>query len=325
MIDIKKIPAAILGFSGVCLSAAPLCTVAEELVSDLLVIEEISGNGSAVVFDLASPRDWLIGAYDDGSDPLLIIATSLDFDNVKVPFIIAHQAPSASLVIDRRGHTGLGTGVPNSSAKLHIVDEIASKLIVENPNRFSSQERVMFELKNNGSGKVRFAITSNGNNTWTFDNTPSANQFSISKVGTGVSEFTVSANGDGRFVGKSYASEHVNTSSRSSKVDFRDVQESQVLEKLASLPISSWRYKNQSESERHIGPVAEDFRATFNLGDGKTISTVDANGVALTAIKALIKENESLRIDNDSLRTKLAEQDTRLAQLESVVADHSVH
>ena len=39
---------------------------------------------------------------------------------------------------------------------------------------------------------------------------------------------------------------------------------------------------------RHIGPVAQDFRAAFDLGaDDKTIATVDADGVALAAIQGL--------------------------------------
>ena len=325
MIGKKRIQATTLGLLGVIFFLPPIFAKAQEIVSDFLVIQQLNTEASIVFFDIQPPQDWAIMAAGDGVNSFLGISTAVDFDDVKVPLLMVHGAPDASLVIDQRGSVGLGTGTPEPSAKLHIVDDFASKLVVENPNRLNSQERVMFELKNQGSGKVRFAITSNGSNTWTFDNSPSTNQFSISKVGTGVSEFIVSANGDGRFVGKSYATEHVNTSSRLYKADFRDVQESQVLDRLALLPISSWRYKNQQESDRHIGPMAEDFQAAFSLGDGKTISTVDANGIALTAIKALIRENESLRMDNESLKSKLDEQDARLAQIESLVAKLSIN
>lgn len=323
MIDKRKVQATILGLLGLCLLLPPIYTKAEEYISDFISIEQLLTEGSTVFFDIQPPQDWAITAAGVGGTSILGISTAVNYDNIKLPFIMVHGAPDASLVIDQIGNVGLGTGTPEPTAKLHIVDEVASKLRVENPNRLSSQERLMFELRNQGSGKVRFAITSDGDNTWTFDNSPSANQFSISKVGTGVSEFIVSANGDGKFVGKSYATEHVNTSSRAYKADFRDVQEKQVLDRLASLPISSWRYKNQMESERHIGPMAEDFRAAFDLGDGRTISTVDANGIALTAIKALIRENKSLRIDNENLKIKLDNQDKRLAQIESLVAKMS--
>jgi len=42
--------------------------------------------------------------------------------------------------------------------------------------------------------------------------------------------------------------------------------------------------------------MAQDFSAAFGLGQGETtISTVDADGVALAAIKALKAENNALK------------------------------
>jgi hypothetical protein len=39
------------------------------------------------------------------------------------------------------------------------------------------------------------------------------------------------------------------------------------LAKIAALPVESWNYKNTTE--RHIGPVAEDFVAAFDVGTVK--------------------------------------------------------
>ncbi|MFQ5956126.1 MAG: tail fiber domain-containing protein [Kiloniellales bacterium] len=33
------------------------------------------------------------------------------------------------------------------------------------------------------------------------------------------------------------------------------------------MPIESWKYKVQVGASRHIGPVAQDFHAAFNLGE----------------------------------------------------------
>ena len=47
---------------------------------------------------------------------------------------------------------------------------------------------------------------------------------------------------------------------------------------MAALPITEWNYKTLTGA-RHLGPVAQDFRAAFGLGtDDKGISTVDADG-----------------------------------------------
>ncbi|MBB4936544.1 hypothetical protein FHR32_000849 [Streptosporangium album] len=61
-----------------------------------------------------------------------------------------------------------------------------------------------------------------------------------------------------------------------------------ILDKVAGLPISSWRYEWEPDHVRHLGPMAQDWHATFGLGDTDTmIPGVDANGVALVAIQAL--------------------------------------
>jgi hypothetical protein len=58
-----------------------------------------------------------------------------------------------------------------------------------------------------------------------------------------------------------------------------------VLEKVAALPIQSWSYKAQPE-QKQLGPVAQDFRAAFGLGqDERSIATVDEGGVALAAME----------------------------------------
>jgi hypothetical protein len=64
----------------------------------------------------------------------------------------------------------------------------------------------------------------------------------------------------------------------------------EILEKLASLPISTWNYKWDPPSTRHLGPMAQDFKATFGLGDDdRTINMVDANGVVMVALQAIYR------------------------------------
>jgi hypothetical protein len=68
-----------------------------------------------------------------------------------------------------------------------------------------------------------------------------------------------------------------------------------ILEQLSALPISTWRYQWEDPKVRHLGPMAQDWAATFGLGeDDTTIAMVDANGVALVAIQALYRLTEQL-------------------------------
>jgi len=61
-----------------------------------------------------------------------------------------------------------------------------------------------------------------------------------------------------------------------------------VVHKVIEQPISSWSYKAEALSTRHLGPVAQDFYAAFGFGeDDKHITTVDEGGAALAAIQGL--------------------------------------
>jgi hypothetical protein len=103
-------------------------------------------------------------------------------------------------------------------------------------------------------------------------------------------------------------------SDRNAKDDFRPVDTRGVLKRVAALPIQTWRYKGQHASVRHIGPVAQDFRAAFDVGeDERHITSIDADGVALAAIQGLheiVQEKEtaiaSLREQNRQLEARLA-------------------
>ena len=69
----------------------------------------------------------------------------------------------------------------------------------------------------------------------------------------------------------------------------------EILEKLAALPVSTWNYTWDPPSTRHLGPMAQDFKAAFGLGDSDTvIGFVDANGVNVVAIQALYRKLQAL-------------------------------
>ena len=105
-------------------------------------------------------------------------------------------------------------------------------------------------------------------------------------------------------------------SDRNVKGAFENVDTREVLEKVASLPLTKWVYTN-APAIRHIGPVAQDFHAAFGVGAGdKHIATVDADGVALAAIQGLnLKLQESLKKKDSELHAVKQ----RLADLEKLI------
>jgi hypothetical protein len=85
------------------------------------------------------------------------------------------------------------------------------------------------------------------------------------------------------------------TSDRNAKENFAPVNAEDVLAKIAALPITQWNFKTEP-GVAHLGPMAQDFHAAFNLGQNDTtIATVDESGVALAAIQALAADGRSQR------------------------------
>jgi endosialidase-like protein len=87
-----------------------------------------------------------------------------------------------------------------------------------------------------------------------------------------------------------------NNSDVTTKENFEPVDRQELLARLVQLPMSTWSYKADKGAIRHIGPMAQDFAATFGVGnDNRSIGTIDADGVALAAIQALYEEVQELR------------------------------
>ena len=93
-------------------------------------------------------------------------------------------------------------------------------------------------------------------------------------------------------------------SDRNAKKNLRPINSREVLEKLITLPLATWSYETQDAAVRHLGPMAQDFRVAFGLGeDDKRINTVDADGVALAAIQGLHQKlQEELRAKDTQIK-----------------------
>jgi hypothetical protein len=163
-----------------------------------------------------------------------------------------------------------------------------------------------------------------GGNEWALAAVPTGG-LAFNMLGTGDQEVTVrrrldidgpTLNVEGSVRGTQF----IASSSRELKTDFSTLDGKEVLSRLSEVPVMSWRYKTEDETTQHFGPVAEDFRAAFQLGDGRTISSIDADGVAMAAIQGL---HELVQEQGSSLelqQVNLAKRDREIAELRETVA-----
>ena len=115
-------------------------------------------------------------------------------------------------------------------------------------------------------------------------------------------------------------------SDRNAKANVEPVDVHGVLERVAALPISTWNYRAQESGIRHLGPMAQDFRSAFGLGENETtIATVDAQGVALAAIQGLNAKLEAALAARDGeiadLRTQIGLQREQIATQRATIAE----
>ena len=184
-------------------------------------------------------------------------------------------------------------------------------------------------MKNNGG--IRFDLTNlESDRTWAFQTNNSdnflinllgsgGNEFSIRKTGIvtmgpgGIQNFFLDQNGNLTIKGTLNQS-----SDRNVKKNFQPVDEQKILERLASLPISSWQYRKDEPGVRHLGPVAQDFHDVFKFGkDNRTISVTDASGVALASIKALNTRCDSLQKQLDDKEAVISDLKASIERLSS--------
>ena len=116
------------------------------------------------------------------------------------------------------------------------------------------------------------------------------------------------------------------TSDKNAKENFRTINPEEVLNSLAKMPIATWNMKGDKSKTLRLGPTAQDFKKAFGLGnDDKTITTSDAQGVAMAAIQGLYLKNQKLEAqlsgfsaENKALEARLKHLEKRMVGVESV-------
>ncbi len=230
-----------------------------------------------------------------------------------LPFRIRPGASSNSLVIDSDDDVGIG--VLSADAPLHVLrsGSIGSdgQVHIEN-NSGTASDRNMLRIENNGPPTLLFSNTNAASNgSWTYTVT-NGGIFQINASGSGTPiELQLSEGGDMTIGGML-----TELSSREAKTGFENLDGQDVLERLANLPVTVWNYKHDDDGIRHIGPMAEDFYAAFNVGtDAHHIAPSDKAGVALAAIQGLNQVVREKDAEIEALRMRLEKLEEALVLL----------
>ena len=147
-----------------------------------------------------------------------------------------------------------------------------------------------------GSFAAGMGSNANDNGDFVWSDDPSGGGVTPITV-TGDNEFLARARGGVKFFTSANLASGVSLapgsgtwsslSDRNVKSGIVPVSDDDILARVASLPISEWSYTTE-RGVRHVGPMAQDFFAAFNVGeDDRHITSIDEDGVAIAAIKAL--------------------------------------
>jgi hypothetical protein len=209
---------------------------------------------------------------------------------------------SNQFLIRASGGVGIGTGSPQ--APLHVW----GSAIVNGADRWdvnntegdlrvgSATHRFKIGVAQGGGGAGDVWMRAQGGTARLFVKTPGGTTFYSNE---GQTNGVTLAPGGGSWT---------SVSDRHAKENFAAVDPAEVLSKVAALPLSTWNYKSQDAAIRHLGPVAQDFKAVFGLGETDTgITTVDADGVALAAIQGLNQKLEQKETEIAELKQSLNE------------------
>jgi hypothetical protein len=231
------------------------------------------------------------------------------------------KAQDQAIHVASSGDVGFGTDTPATS--LHVLRSDGSAKVQVEETSATAAPRTLFQLKNNGNTKFGVHNTQ-ADVEWAFANPGTA--FRLSRQGSGEVEMEIFNNGNVTIAGDLTQNSDVHA-----KTAITDVNPQEILARVSELPVSKWEYKD-ARGEAHIGPMAQDFYAAFGLGGSETgISTIDASGVALAAIKALAEENASLNQRLEQLERQQADMQALVTYLledqkeQTVLASHTVN
>jgi len=247
----------------------------------------------------------------------------------RLPFKIRPSSPTDAVVLEPAGtrfnnlttfSANVGIGTTTSDHELQVSGDASGAPVKIEETSATSADREMLLIANTGGSTIQFDNTASTTNDWQLTSSPFG--FLITEEDSGSTEFFLAATGNLTIAGTLTENSDVN-----SKTNIQPVDPTEVLERVAELPISTWAYK-KDDQVKHLGPMAQDFYQQFGLGNSeRKIATIDTSGVALAAIQGLKREIDrkddeirALRAAIDRLNETAADQAELVSRIEDLTA-----
>lgn len=246
----------------------------------------------------------------------------------KLPFKIKPGGDDNTLVLDSDNNVGFG--ILNPTVRLHAAGTDGATSILVDENSGTTADRTMLELENNGGSVIRmedssdssFWLTANTNGAFRIIGSDGARftltdagRLTIGTTASSTSNFDLDAS-NGNVIIQGGLTE---MSDRNSKEDIVPVDNQAILNKVTELEIAEWSYID-TPGVRHMGPMAQDFRAAFGLGFSETgMATRDLSAVAVASIKALNEQLQDKNTEIEELATQNQELQKRLERIEAAL------
>ena len=201
-------------------------------------------------------------------------------------------------LVDAPGGVGVGTNAPGGAVHVTYAGTASRPQLVLTETATTGDARLRL---GNASNAAYWEIRGGGPSNGTLRlGHASGDVMALQSTGSPI----VMANGASLTAGGAWT----NASSLYLKHDFAPIDGDAVLATLGTLPIATWTY-DAEPGVRHLGPTSQDFAAAFGLGGSdEAIATVDADGVALAALQALLARVEALE-------ARVAAQDAEIERL----------
>lgn len=262
---------------------------------------------------------WLYSANGDGRNGVAYVQARDDSGNTTLNLQFRTQFLGESrdvMMLTAEENVGIGTSTPEAKLAVHGKQVIRQAL---GTSRWedAAQQRIYGQNSFLDVGVFDSSSAFLQSHRYNFGHQPLALNPAGGNVGIG----TDSPQARLDVAGQINCTTLVLTSDRNQKQDIEPVAPLDTLNKLAQLPISAWAYTNYP-NVRHIGPMAQDFKAAFNLGeDDRHIGAGDGIGVALAAIKGLHEIVQEKDSEISRLRAELTSMKKELSSLKHDVAD----
>ncbi len=296
-----------------------------------------SGRVTGTMWDNANIGDYSFasGYNTKASGNYSVAFGNASYATAEGAFAVGNQAAATGIYSFAAGHNPQAQGANSIALGRGGIASDSSSIAIGYHPTASGKYATCFSNYGTASGNNSVAMGYHANSihdgsfvyadksTETYLSSTASNQFMVRASGGSI--FYTSSDLSTGVVLAAGAGAWSTLSDSTKKENIKPISAINYLDKLNKIDVYSWNYKSQNDSIMHIGPMAQDFYAIFNIGnDPTTINSGDFDGLNLLLLKGLSEklmmiENQDLKVNQ--LEQELKDLKAKRHELEKVLID----